>query len=99
MKAYPRLGAPHRLDHVQTMEPGEQSARVGLHMSVVLGDEVQQQPHLLLLHRLYQEAVVVRQKERAAGLAGRCQQAQCPATQINSNNSSKHKETNKQTSE
>lgn len=59
MKAYPRLGASHRLDHMQAVEPGEQSARVGLHMAVVLGDEVQQQPHLLLLHRLEQEAVIV----------------------------------------
>ncbi len=59
MKAYPRLGAPHRLDHVQAMESGEQSARVGLDMAIVLGDEVQQQPHLLLLHRLDQEAVVI----------------------------------------
>ncbi len=58
-KAYPGLGAPHRLDHVQAMEPGEQSARVGFHVAVVLGDEVQQQPHLLLLHCLDQEAVVV----------------------------------------
>ena len=51
------------------MESGEQGAGVALHMVVVLGDEVQQQPHLLLLHCLQQEAIIIRQEESTPRLA------------------------------
>ena len=48
------------------MESGQQGARIGFHMGVVLGNELKQQPHLLLLHCLDEEAVVVRQEEGTA---------------------------------
>lgn len=69
------LGPSHRLDHVQAMEPGQQRASILLHMPVVLGNQLQQQPQLLVLHRFDQKAVVIRQEEGAARLARRGQQA------------------------
>ena len=51
------------------MKSGEQGARVLLHMAVVLWDELQQQPHLFLLHSLDQEPVVIRKEEGAPRLA------------------------------
>lgn len=58
------------------MKSSQQGARVLLHMPVVLGYQLQQQSHLFLLHSLDQEAIILGQEERAAGLAGRRQQAE-----------------------
>lgn len=62
------------------MKPCQQCARVGFHMCVVLGDELKQQPHLLLLHCLDEEAVVIRQEEGTSRLARRSQQPQSPVS-------------------
>lgn len=65
-ETHPCFDPSHGLDHMQAMESSQQGARIGFHMFVVLGNELEQQPHLLLLNCLDEEAVIVRQEKGTA---------------------------------
>ena len=54
------------LDAVYAIEAGEEGVRVLLAVAVVLWDEEEQEVHLLLAHRLDQEAVIIGHEEHAA---------------------------------
>ena len=81
MKCSARLGAAlgDGLDAVDAIEAREEGGRVLDAVAVVGGDELEQQQHLLVGHRLDHEAVVARQEEHAAALARARHLTQRPA--------------------
>ena len=64
----PHLAPPRavHLDAVQAEELGQQHVRVGLHVPRVLRQHVEKGAHLVLAHRLDEEAVVVAHVEERA---------------------------------